>query len=45
MTANTIRILGANTYIQKPVDLDRFFTAIGQLRDYWIDLAILPDGR
>ena len=37
--------LGANTYIQKPVDLDRFFAAVGQLRDYWIDLAILPEGR
>ena len=33
---------GANTYIQKPVDLERFFKAIQQLKDYWFELAILP---
>jgi CheY-like chemotaxis protein len=36
---------GANTYIQKPVDLERFFVAIRRLRDYWLDLAILPGAR
>lgn len=33
---------GANTYIQKPVELDGFFTAVQQLRDYWLNIAILP---
>lgn len=33
---------GANTYIQKPVDLDGFFSAIKKLKDYWFEIAILP---
>ena len=33
---------GANTYIQKPVDLDGFFTAIQRLKEYWFEIAILP---
>ena len=33
---------GANTYIQKPVNLDGFFRAIKQLREYWFEIAILP---
>lgn len=33
---------GANTYIQKPVDLDKLFEAIKQLKDYWFGIAILP---
>ncbi len=33
---------GANTYIHKPVELDGFFDAIQQLRDYWLNIAILP---
>jgi len=33
---------GANTYIQKPVDLDGFFEAIKQLKEYWFEIAILP---
>ena len=33
---------GANTYIQKPVDCTRYFAVLRQLRDYWLDLAILP---
>ncbi|MBY6203290.1 response regulator [Halomonas denitrificans] len=34
--------LGANSYIQKPVDLDKFLFAIRQLTDYWLGIAILP---
>lgn len=34
--------LGANSYIQKPVDLDKFLLAIRQLTDYWLGIAILP---
>ena len=34
--------MGANTYVQKPVDLDGFFGAIQRLKDYWLEVAILP---
>jgi two-component system response regulator len=34
---------GANSYVQKPVDLDGFMEAIQRLHDYWFDVAILPD--
>ncbi len=34
--------LGANTYIRKPVELGEFFNAVQRLRDYWLDLALLP---
>ncbi|MCE2510023.1 MAG: response regulator [Alphaproteobacteria bacterium] len=33
---------GANTYVQKPVELDSLFTAVQQLKDYWLGLALLP---
>ena len=34
--------LGANSYIQKPVDLDGFMAALQRLKDYWFELVILP---
>jgi two-component system, response regulator len=34
--------LGANTYVQKPVDLSRFLAAIERLKEYWFEVAILP---
>ena len=34
--------LGANTYIQKPVNLDSFFNAIKKLKEYWFQIAVLP---
>ena len=34
--------LGANSYIQKPVDLDGFMSALKRLKDYWFELVILP---
>jgi len=34
--------LGANTYIQKPVDFDGLIFAIKQLKGYWFEIAILP---
>ncbi|MFK7974887.1 MAG: response regulator [Halioglobus sp.] len=33
---------GANTYITKPVELDGFFKAIERLKEYWLEIAILP---
>lgn len=33
---------GANSYVQKPVDLQGFFQAISRLKDYWFEVAILP---
>ena len=34
--------LGANTYIVKPVDFDKFIAAIRSLNEYWFKIAILP---
>lgn len=34
--------LGANTYIVKPVDFDKFIVAIRSLKEYWFNIAILP---
>jgi two-component system response regulator len=36
--------LGANTYIQKPVDFDGLISAIRQLKEYWFEIALLPKG-
>jgi len=33
---------GANSYIQKPVDLDGLMHAIQRLHDYWFEVVILP---
>jgi two-component system response regulator len=35
--------LGANTYIEKPLDLDEFFSAIASFKDYWLNIALLPE--
>jgi two-component system response regulator len=34
--------LGANTYIQKPVDFDGLIGAIQRLKEYWFEFALLP---
>jgi two-component system, response regulator len=34
--------LGANTYIQKPVDLDGLISAMKRLKEYWFEIAVLP---
>jgi CheY-like chemotaxis protein len=34
--------LGAAGYITKPVDLDQFMRAIGQIGEYWLALVRLP---
>lgn len=33
---------GANSYIQKPVDMVGFIQAITRLKEYWFEVAILP---
>lgn len=33
---------GANSYVQKPVDVDGFMKAIERLNDYWFEVVILP---
>ncbi|MDO8810453.1 MAG: response regulator [Gallionella sp.] len=34
--------VGANSYVQKPVDFEGFIRAIAQLSEYWLNIAILP---
>lgn len=34
--------LGANTYVQKPLDFENLIAAIKQLKEYWFEIAILP---
>ena len=34
--------VGANSYINKPVDLRGFFAAIQRLKDFWFEVALLP---
>lgn len=34
--------LGASGFITKPIDMDQFIKAIGQLQDYWFNLNRLP---
>jgi two-component system response regulator len=34
--------IGANSYIQKPVNLEGLTDAIRIMKDYWFDVAILP---
>lgn len=33
---------GANSYVQKPVNLEGFMRAIQRLHDYWFEVVILP---
>jgi CheY-like chemotaxis protein len=36
---------GANSYIQKPVDMDGFLRAIERLNGYWFEVVVLPQGE
>ena len=36
---------GANTYIEKPADFDRFIEVLRTIKRYWLDMALLPPGR
>jgi CheY-like chemotaxis protein len=33
---------GANSYVQKPVDLPGFVMAMTRLKEYWFEVAVLP---
>jgi two-component system response regulator len=33
---------GANSYIQKPIDIDKYFMAIKNLKEYWFEIVVLP---
>lgn len=33
---------GANSYVQKPVSLDAFLLSVQILKDYWLEIALLP---
>ena len=35
-------LLGANSYIQKPVGFEGFINAITKLKEYWFEISILP---
>jgi len=35
--------LGSNTFIQKPVEFDKFLHAVAVLGEYWIVIATLPN--
>jgi CheY-like chemotaxis protein len=35
---------GANSYFQKPVDLEGFVRAVTMLKDYWFEITVLPKG-
>jgi CheY-like chemotaxis protein len=35
----------ANAYLVKPVDLERFFDLVAEIRRFWLETAELPDGR
>jgi two-component system, chemotaxis family, response regulator Rcp1 len=31
-----------NSYINKPVDFDKFFEIIQRIEDFWLSTAVLP---
>jgi CheY-like chemotaxis protein len=33
---------GANSYVKKPVELAGFVDAIARIKEYWIELAVIP---
>lgn len=35
---------GANSYVQKPVDMAGFIRSIARLKEYWLEISILPKG-
>jgi CheY-like chemotaxis protein len=39
---DTMYRAGANTYIQKPTDFDRFVDVLRTIHHYWLETALLP---
>ncbi|MBT5348704.1 MAG: response regulator [Nitrospina sp.] len=37
--------MGANTYIQKPVNFSGFMEAVQRIKDFWVEVAILTKGK
>jgi len=37
--------LGANTYIQKPVSFEGLVEAIRTMKEYWFEIALLPNAK
>lgn len=37
--------MGANSYIQKPVDIHGFIDAVKMLKNYWFEIVILPGNK
>ncbi len=35
--------LGANCYVHKPVELDAFYEAVGNIKKFWLGTALLPE--
>lgn len=35
---------GANTFIAKPIDWNEFFSTVARMKEYWLKVAILPEG-
>ena len=35
-------MIGANSYVKKPVDLDGFMQSVQRLKDYWFEVVVLP---
>jgi len=33
---------GANSYVQKPTTLEKLFSSIRMVRDYWFEISLLP---
>ena len=36
--------MGANSYMKKRIDLHEFMDAIQRMSDFWLEIAILPQG-
>jgi len=35
-------LLGANSFLRKPKDIERFKTVVSMARDYWFSISLLP---
>lgn len=35
---------GANSFLQKPDEVSKFFEIVRRLKEYWLEIAILPEG-